>query len=178
MDMSLLGAAHVGNREENAFHFRQWLRVTKSFSRYSGNGAAGWNFSEDNGPGAHHRLLAHLSAWEYDCAESKMRKRPDVHPTAEYRAGRDVNVGADPAIVLDDRSAVNDAVFADDGAGVDYGERHDDGSGSDARRRRNGGGWVNEGCGQEPECNGLLKTLGTPAVVADRNNKGASGKVL
>jgi hypothetical protein len=61
-----------------------------------------------------------------------------------------VDVIGYPAIVLDNRSRVDDAVFSDNRAGIDDDSGHYYGPSSDACRRSNDSSRVNKSRGQEP----------------------------
>jgi hypothetical protein len=89
-----------------------------------------------------------------------------------------MDVRADSAIMLDDRSAVDDAVFTDDRTCVHDYPGHDDGSRSNACRRSNDSGWVNESRGQETISARLAKAPGASAVISHRDNKVAAGETL
>ena len=66
------------------------------------------------------------SQWQNGGMNAGVRVLPDSYSATEDYAGREMDVIADYAIVLDNRACVHNAVRADDGAGIHHGLWHDD----------------------------------------------------
>src|SRR5262245_46656157 len=108
-------------------------------------------------------------------AEPDQRAVADRDVAAEHAAWREVCPRADLAIMLDDRTGVDDRAFAEDGAEIDGGMRHDERAVAERDRAAQGSVGVNER-GQAVVARGdvLLDTL-AQLIVADSDE--AIGRV-
>jgi hypothetical protein len=150
------------------------LCVSEDACGHSHDGAARRGFFEDNGASAHHGFLADHGAGEHDGSDSNMGVRADSDAPAQRNAGRNMDVRPDSAIMLDNGRAVDNAVFADNRTGVNHRSRHYHRAGSDTCRWSYDGRAMNEDGRPKIVSAGAAETLCSFAVVADRNDEGAS----
>jgi len=80
---------------------------------------AGRDVLNDDRPGGDERLLADVHSGQDDRADADQCPLADRDDASKPRAGRDVHVRAEAAVVLDDRARVEDDAVADLGCGVD-----------------------------------------------------------
>jgi hypothetical protein len=89
-----------------------------------------------------------------------------------------MNMSVDSAIVLDDRSAVNNAVLTDGRACVDDDSGHNDGASCEPYRRSNDRRCMNQGYWQKPIAESEAEASGASVVVAHCSDKRFTPKAM
>src|SRR6185437_10323116 len=80
--------------------------------------------AQDGSAHAHHGAGADHYALHHAGPQSDVRAWADRNLPAEHGARSHMDVGADPAIVLDDSAGIDDDIVAQDAIGVDDGAGH------------------------------------------------------
>jgi hypothetical protein len=106
-------------------------------------GARGHGFQDDR-PGSYDSRLTDVRAWQGHRSDADMGGLTDRYGASEEHAGRDMDVIADHAIVLDHGGCVHNAVLPDLSTRIDHDFRHDDGPILNPGRPGNHRRWVDE----------------------------------